>query len=191
MCNARTYFTVRAASYFGSDVFPKQRRTEKDLPLRYTFKKGRALDALKGEYEGCNRVYEIMTRGKLKRVFLHSLRDFPHTSCGCFQNLAFLIKEADGIGIMKRNSFAVTPDGRNWEMLANEAGGKQTPGILGVSLNYIQSDNFLKGDGGMAKVVWADSELYPKIKKRFAPGQKVATEKDVKTLDELKAFLKT
>jgi CO dehydrogenase/acetyl-CoA synthase beta subunit len=44
--------------------------------------------------------------------------EVPHTSCGCFQNLAFRIHGHDGLGIMKRGSAAVTPDGRTGEMLA-------------------------------------------------------------------------
>jgi acetyl-CoA decarbonylase/synthase complex subunit beta len=188
MCNSRTYFTVKAASFFGSDLQPHKRGRERDLPLRSTFHKGKVLDSLRGEYEGANRAYEQMTHGALRRVFLHSLRDCPQTSCGCFQNLAFYLKGSDGIGIMKRGSEAVTPDGRNWETLANEAGGKQTPGILGVSLDYIRSERFLKGDGGIGKVVWMDSDLARRVGDRLLPGQRVATEKDVKTIRELEEF---
>ncbi len=79
---------------------------------------------------------------------------------------------------MSRNSTAVTPDGQTWEKLANRAGGKQSAGITGVSLEYIRSKSFLRGDGGLANVVWVDSALYSKIKDLFAPDQKVATEKD-------------
>ncbi len=104
-----------------------------------------------------------MTHGKLQRVYLHSLREFPHTSCGCFQALAFWIESVQGIGIISRNSTAVTPDGQTWEKLANRAGGKQSPGITGVSLEYIRSKSFLRGDGGLSNVVWVDSVLYAKI----------------------------
>ncbi len=189
MCAARTYFTVKAGHYFGSDVSPFQRRSESDLPLRFAFNKGRVLDPVRGEYEGANLVYRQMTRGQLSRVHLHSLSEVPHTSCGCFQNLAFFINGLDGIGIMKRGSGAVTPDGRNWEMLANYAGGKQSAGIMGVSFQYLMSEHFLQGDGGMAKVVWVDSELYPKIKSHFRTDQRVATEKDVTSVEELKRYL--
>ncbi len=44
------------------------------------------------------------------------------------RNLAFFMNGLDGIGIMKRGSRAISPDGRKWEMLANYAGGKQSPG---------------------------------------------------------------
>ena len=84
---------------------------------------------------------------------------------------------------------AVTPDGQTWEMLANRAGGKQSPGIVGVSHQYMHSPDFLKGDGGIANVVWVDSGLYRKIARLFPPGQRVATEQQVSTMADLHQFL--
>jgi acetyl-CoA decarbonylase/synthase complex subunit beta len=130
-----------------------------------------------------------LSNGRIDRVFLHSLRGFPHTSCGCFQNLAFWLKEVNGIGIMSRGSKSVTPDGRTWDILANHAGGKQADGITGVSTKYVLSKDFLRGDGGLANVVWVDSELYGKLSVSFVDGQRVATEKDVATMAELTEFL--
>lgn len=189
MCGSRTYASVKTAAYFGSSTVPWKRRSEKDLPARYAFKKGELLDAERGEYSGANRAYQEMTDGKLKRVYLHSLRDYPATSCGCFNALAFWLEDVQGIGIMSRNSEAVTPTGQTWEMLANRAGGKQSPGITGISIGYIRSPNFLKGDGGIGNVVWVDSGLHERISSRFLSGQKVATEVDVKTMEELTSFL--
>lgn len=191
MCASRTYASIKTAAYFGSSTIPWQRQSEKRIPLRSVCKKGRVIDSQKGEYEGINKVYQKMTHGKLKRVYLHSLRDFPHTSCGCFQSLAFWIDAVQGIGIISRNSTAVTPDGNTWAKLANRAGGKQSDGITGVSLEYIRSKSFLRGDGGISNVVWADSVLYEKIKDLFLPDKKVATEKDVNNTEELNTFLST
>jgi acetyl-CoA decarbonylase/synthase complex subunit beta len=189
MCGSRTYASVKAASYFGSKAVPYQRRTEKDIPLRSVFKKGKLLDKKNLEYEGCNRVYNEMTEGQLQHVYLHSLRKYPHTSCGCFQTLAFWIDEVQGIGIMKRNSKALTPAGESWSQLANRAGGKQSPGIMGCSQSYIRSSRFLESDGGHGAVVWMDSELAEKLSGTFKPGQKIATEKETATIEELKQFL--
>jgi acetyl-CoA decarbonylase/synthase complex subunit beta len=130
-----------------------------------------------------------MTGEKLNRVQLHSLRQYPPTSCGCFQNLAFWIEPLSGIGIMSRDSDAVAPEGSRWFELANRAGGKQTPGILGVSTSYIRSKYFLKGDGGLGNVVWMDQKLKDILMDIIPPGVKVATENDVKTIHELKVFL--
>jgi CO dehydrogenase/acetyl-CoA synthase beta subunit len=189
MCGSRTYASVKAGAYFGSAEVPWRRRSENDLPMRMVFSKGKLLDPLRGEYEGCNAVYQMLTSGKLQRVYLHSVRDYPVTSCGCFQALAFWLPEVEGIGIMLRKSGATTPDGCTWDMLANRAGGKQAPGIAGVSLQYMHSPDFLKGDGGIGNVVWVDSALYKKICRYFLQGQRVATEKDVRSMDELRRFV--
>lgn len=190
MCASRTYFTVKAAAYFGlSSSVPYKRQSEKLLPLKHVFKKGKILDAHRGEYEGCNQIYSDMTGDRLNRVYMHSVREFPPTSCGCFQNLAFWLEDVKGIAIMSRDSKATAPDGQTWDMLANRAGGKQSPGITGVSISYIRSPHFLKGDGGMENVVWVDSGLYGKVSDCFLPGQKVATENDVSSMAQLKDFI--
>jgi CO dehydrogenase/acetyl-CoA synthase beta subunit len=188
MCASRTYFSIKAESCLGSSIVPFKRQSEKELPLKLVFNKGRALDLARGEYEGCNKAYEYLTGGRLKKVYLHSLRGFPHTSCGCFQNLAFWIEEDEGIGIMSRNSKATAPNGQTWDTLANYAGGKQSNGIMGVSLSYIRSPHFLTGDGGIGNVVWVDSVLYNKISSCLLPGHRVATEKDVSSIEELERF---
>jgi len=189
MCASRTYHSVKAAALFGSTVLPYQRQSERRLPLRMLFPKGAVIDETRGEYEGANRVYADLTNGKLTRVQLHSLKQFPPTSCGCFQNLAFWIETVCGIGIMSRDSEAVAPDGLHWFELANRAGGKQSPGILGVSTSYIRSKNFLKGDGGIGNVVWMDQKLKDVLVKALPAGVKIATEKDASTLQELADFL--
>ncbi|TFG71104.1 MAG: hypothetical protein E4H27_05315 [Anaerolineales bacterium] len=189
MCASRTYHTVKAAVLFGSTVMPYKRQSEQGLPLRQLYPKGAVIDEARGEYEGINRVYADMTGGKLQRVQLHSLRQYPPTSCGCFQNLAFWIASINGIGIMSRNSKAVTPDGLHWFELANRAGGKQSPGILGVSTSYIRSRNFLKGDGGLQNVVWLDAKLKNSLKDVIPSGVKIATEEDIRTIADLKAFV--
>jgi CO dehydrogenase/acetyl-CoA synthase beta subunit len=189
MCASRTYHSVKAAALLGSTVLPYQRQSEQNIPLRMLFPKGAPIDPDLGEYEGVNRAYADLTRGKLTRVQLHSLRVCPPTSCGCFQNLAFWIEAVGGIGIMSRDSAAVSPLGERWFELANRAGGKQSPGILGVSTSYIRSRNFLKGDGGIANVVWMDHKLKTVLAKALPNGAKVATENDVRTLPELVEFL--
>ena len=189
MCASRTYASIKAAARFDSADVPWKRQSEKDIPLRSIIRKGAVLDAERGEYQGCNEAIAAMTSGQIDRVFLHSLRDHPHTSCGCFQTLAFWMPEVEGIGIMLGNSKATEPCGKTWSALANSAGGKQTPGISGVSLQYIRSPTFLRGDGGLGNVVWVDSALYEKISGLFAPSQKVATKKDVSDIQSLRSFV--
>lgn len=189
MCASRTYASVKAAALFGTPTTPFKRRTEEQIALRAVFDKGRVIDAERGEYEGANEMYKKLTNGRLTRVFLHSVRGFPHTSCGCFQTLVFWLEEVNGIGIMLRDSPATTPDGRTWSGLANSAGGRQCPGIMGVSVAYIRSPQFLRGDGGIQNVVWMDSELKKKVADIIPANRKIATERDVTTIDDLKKFL--
>jgi acetyl-CoA decarbonylase/synthase complex subunit beta len=189
MCASRTYASVKASAYFASDDVPWMRQSESGLPMRRVFAKGALLDADRGEYAGCDQIYDELTGGRLRKVYLHSLRDYPVTSCGCFQALAFWIAEVAGIGIMRRDAEGCTPTGETWTMLANRAGGKRSPGIAGVSLDYIGQPDFLKGDGGIGNVVWVDSGLL-KLMARVAPGQKVATEADVTSAAELAHFLR-
>lgn len=189
MCASRSFASVKAAALFGASYVPQQRGSDQDVALQTVFRKGRVIDAVRGEYEGANEVYLRTTHGALNRVFLHSVREVPHTSCGCFQTLAFWMEGVHGLGVMLRGSKAVSPDGRTWDMLANSAGGKQTPGIMGVSVAYVRSPQFLRGDGGIRNLRWVDSELMGKIRDVIPEGVKVATEKDVADINELRAFI--
>lgn len=188
MCGSRTYASIKAAALFDSADVPWKRASERGLPMRSVIRKGRVLEAARGEYEGSNDAYARMTGGKLQRVTLHSLREHPHTSCGCFQAIAFWIVEVEGIGIMLRGSKATAPDGRTWENLANQAGGKQTPGLTGVSIRYIRSPNFLRGDGGLGNTVWMDSALRGKLADAVAIGQRVGTEVEAPDIESLRRF---
>ena len=188
MCAARTYASVKAAVALGSDDVPWSRPKQAAERMRRVILKGELLDPDRGEYAGCNRVYRELSDGRLARVHLHSIRDYPTTSCGCFQALAFWIPEVSGIGVMRRDAAATTPNGESWAMLANRAGGKQSPGIAGISLQYLASPAFLKGDGGPENVVWVDSSL-KKLLARVAPDVNPATEREVGNLAELARFV--
>ena len=72
------------------------------------------------------------------------------------------------------------------------SGGKQLPGFVGISIAYMKSPKFLQGDGGWERVVWLPKELKERVKDAIPPElyDKIATEEDVKTTDELIKFLK-
>jgi acetyl-CoA decarbonylase/synthase complex subunit beta len=57
----------------------------------------------------------------------------------------------------------------------------------------MRSPRFLLADGGWNRIVWMPAEIRERIKDYMPPEiiLKIATENDVKSLDELKAFLKT
>jgi len=56
----------------------------------------------------------------------------------------------------------------------------------------MRSPKFLQADGGYKRVVWMPKQVKEKVK-AFIPKElvdKIATEEDAKTIEELKAFLK-
>lgn len=138
---------------------------------------GRCLDPLKGEYEGLNQFVRQATNGRMQRVFLHSVREFPHSSCGCFGALAWWSDEMGGIGIMHRGFRDSAPDGSAWNVLANRAGGKQQPGITGIAIEYMSSPTFLQGDGGWRAVKWMTSKLQEELRHAVPSVAHVPTEK--------------
>jgi len=139
---------------------------------------GRALDPVKGEYEGLNESVRQATGGRMQRVFLHSVRDFPHSSCGCFHALAWWSASMGGIGLMHRGYEGAAPDGATWNELANRAGGKQAPGITGVGVEYMRSPTFLQGDGGWKSVKWMTSKLRDEVRDAAPQAAAIPTEKD-------------
>ncbi len=137
---------------------PLSRKTKRVSPNAFSIlPKGVLVDPKRGEWAGVNQGVYKESGGKIKRVQIHSVTGgYPHSSCGCFGYLAFHMPELDGIGIMRRGFKGKAPNGMTWDILANKAGGKQEPGICGVSLNYLRSPKFLQGDGGYGKVIWMD-----------------------------------
>jgi acetyl-CoA decarbonylase/synthase complex subunit beta len=55
----------------------------------------------------------------------------------------------------------------------------------------MRSKKFFAADGGWNRIVWVPKEVKEKVKNSSADVvDKVATEEDAKTIDELKAFLR-
>ncbi len=125
-----------------------------------TFDKGKCLDPLIGEWSGSNEQVRRLTHGRTRRVLLHTLKDNPHTGCGCFHLIIFETdKPRKGIGIMNRSFKGKCPDGRSWLNLHYELGGKQTPGFAGASSDYLFSKKFIQADGGWKSVVWVSPKI--------------------------------
>ncbi|MFC1607586.1 hypothetical protein ACFL47_06400 [Candidatus Latescibacterota bacterium] len=119
------------------------------------FDKGTIIDSETGEWSGVKEQIRRMTHGRTRRMLLHSLKENPHTGCGCFRLIVFETDQPyPGIGIMDRSFKGTCPDGRSWDELHYALGGKQAPGIAGAAPNYLTSPKFLQADGGWGKVVW-------------------------------------
>ncbi len=181
-CGAISWFDGRAAA----GIDPKG-------PI-YAIEKGECIDEVKGEYTGINESAKKRSMGEINRVFLYSAFGYPHTSCGCFEGIAFYIPEADGFGIVHRGFRDVTVNGLPFSTMADStAGGRQVDGFHGISIEYMRSDRFMHADGGYDRVVWIPAETKERLKD-FIPASvypAIATEKDVKTIPELKKYLET
>jgi acetyl-CoA decarbonylase/synthase complex subunit beta len=159
----------------------------------FTVEKGECLDPAKGEYAGINAVLKEKTMGEITRVWLYTAFDYPHTSCGCFEAVAFYIPEVDGLGIVDRGFKEATVNGLPFSTLADStAGGRQVDGFHGISVEYMRSPKFLQVNGGWNRIVWMPAAVKERVKDFIPKGvvDKIATENEAKTVDELKAFLK-
>jgi acetyl-CoA decarbonylase/synthase complex subunit beta len=179
-CGAISWFDGRAAA-----------RIDPKGPI-FPIEKGEHLDAMMGEYSGVNESAQKRSLGEVNRVYLYSAFTYPHTSCGCFEGIAFYIPEVEGFGIVMRSYRDVTVNGLAFSTMADStAGGRQVDGFHGISLEYMRSPKFMAGDGGFSRVVWMPSDLKEQLRS-FIPAEvfeKIATDKEVKTVDELKQFL--
>lgn len=179
-CGAISWFDGRAAA----GVDPKG-------PI-YAIEKGSCIDPENGEYSGVNESAKQRSMGEVSRVYLYSAFGYPHTSCGCFEGIAFYIPEVDGFGIVLRGFRDVTVNGLPFSTMADStAGGRQVDGFHGISLEYMRSQKFMAADGGYDRVVWMPQETKERLKS-FIPESvygAIATEQDAKTLEELRAFL--
>ncbi len=155
--------------------------------LQAVVEKGDLVDPVRGEYTGVNAATELLTEGRTRRVFLHSIFEHPHTACGCFQCAGCYIPEVDGIAVIDRAFKGAGPDGRGWDEIANAAAGKQSSGYVALGKDYLRSGRFLQADGGWGRIVW----MPRKLKEEFAPEHSwIATEAEVTGLKELEGWLR-
>jgi len=179
-CGAISWFDGRAAA----SIDPKG-------PI-FPIEKGECLDPVRGEFSGVNETAKNKSLGEINQIYLYSAFGRPHTSCGCFEGIAFYIPEVEGFGIVHRRFPDPTVNGLPFSTMADStAGGRQVEGFHGISLEYMRSPRFLQADGGYRAVVWMPSEIKERMKENIPADiyDKIATEKDVSTLESLRAFL--
>ncbi len=181
-CGSISWFDARASS----NVDPKG--------PNFPVKKGECLDTVKGIYTGVNKVVQDRSLGAVQQISLHSLFDRPHTSCGCFESIAFYVPEVDGIAIVHRDFKGPTVNGLTFSTMAGHtSGGTQNEGFLGMAIEYMRSTKFIQADDGWKRVVWVPQQIKDRVKDAIPAdmGDLIATEKDAKTTGELKEFLKS
>jgi len=182
LCGSINWFDARAAVRINPKGF------------NFKVEKGECLDPVKGEYTGINEKVKEKSLGEVEHVYLHTFMGHPHTSCGCFEAIAFYIPEVDGIGVVHRDYRGPTVIGIPFTTLAAQAGGgKQTEGLVGIAIEYFRSSKFFQADGGWGRVVWLPAAVKERVKSSIPPEliDKIPTENDVKTIDELKKHLET
>ena len=179
-CGAISWFDGRAAA-----------RVDPKGPV-YRIEKGECIDPVKGEYIGVNETVKMKSVGEISQVWLYTAFGYPHTSCGCFEGVAFYIPEVDGIGIVHRGFQETTPNGLPFSTLADStAGGRQVDGFHGISIEYLRSPKLLQADGGWGRIVWLPASVKERVKD-FIPGELVdgiPTEEEVTSIEQLKTFL--
>jgi acetyl-CoA decarbonylase/synthase complex subunit beta len=151
------------------------------------------LNAEKGEFSGVNEAAKKRSMGEVNQVWLYTAFDHPHTSCGCFEAVTFYVPEVDGLAVVHRSFKGPAVNGLPFSTIADSAaGGRQIDGFHGMSIEYMRSKKFFAADGGWDRIVWVPKEVKERVKDFIPPElvDKVATEEDAKTVDELKTFLK-
>jgi CO dehydrogenase/acetyl-CoA synthase beta subunit/CO dehydrogenase/acetyl-CoA synthase delta subunit len=122
--------------------------------------KGPCLDPTLGYWQGTNDYARQASHGSVERVTLYSIMNHPMTACGCFECIAMMIPEANGIMVVSREDASMTPAGMKFSTLAGIAGGGiQTPGMMGIGKYYLLSPKFISADGGFQRIVWMSKNL--------------------------------
>ena len=159
LCGAYSWLDAKAAH----EITPKGG----NQPI----KKGHAMDAVKGIWDGVNKFVHESSHQRISQMSTYSIMESPMTSCGCFECIVAIVPEANGVMVVNREYAGETPAGMKFTTLASSVGGgNQTPGFLGVGRLYIISKKFISAEGGFKRIVWMPKELKDaladKLKKR-------------------------
>jgi len=162
--------------------------------------KGECLDPKVGRWSGPQEfVYQHSNR-TVENVTMYSIMTDPMTACGCFECMALVIPEANGVMVVSREDSSMTPAGMTFSTMAGMfGGGLQTPGAMGVGKYYLTSPKFIYADGGFKRVVWMSSFLKETMAEEFKAVaeregipdliDKIADERYVTTVEELLPWL--
>ena len=130
--------------------------------------KGTVVDAAKGSWENINAYIDVKSSGNLKQFNAYSIMEDPMTSCGCFECIAAIVPEANGIMIVDRDFTGMTPVGMTFSTLAGQiGGGVQTPGFTGIGKLYISSPKFISAEGGHKRIAWMPRQLKDEVEDRL------------------------
>jgi len=163
--------------------------------------KGECTDPQNGYFTGINKFVAQASRGAVPEVSCYSLMNNPMTACGCFEAIAAMLPQCNGIMVVNRDYMGMTPSGMKFTTLAGMAGGgMQTPGFMGVSKHFLTSKKLFLAEGGLKRLVWIPKMLKEEIKDKLIERCKqegmpelfdmIATEEQGETEEEILKFLK-
>ena len=127
--------------------------------------KGRLIDSRLGQWEGINSFIHAASNKSLERFSAYSLMVDPMTSCGCFECIVAVLPGTGGFMIVDRTYAGMTPCGMTFSTLAGiVGGGRQSPGFIGIGVNYVVSRKFLSAEDGVKRLVWMPSALKERLR---------------------------
>ncbi|MBI4791339.1 MAG: CO dehydrogenase/CO-methylating acetyl-CoA synthase complex subunit beta [Deltaproteobacteria bacterium] len=130
--------------------------------------KGECTDPVMGDFIGINDFVNQASRGAVPAVSCYSLMNNPMTACGCFEAIAAMLPQCNGIMVVNRDYMGMTPSGMKFTSLAGMAGGgAQTPGFMGVSKHFLTSPKLFLAEGGLKRVVWLPKMLKEELKEKL------------------------
>jgi acetyl-CoA synthase len=130
--------------------------------------KGECLDPVLGQWKGVNEFVQKASRGAVDHYNFYSMVHDPMTTCGCCECIAAMLPSCNGVMTVNRDYAGETPCGMKFTTLAGVmGGGASSPGFVGHSKFNITQGKFIKGDGGLLRMVWMPKSLKEEIKERL------------------------
>lgn len=162
--------------------------------------KGETLDPKLGNWKGVNDFVFKASRQSISSYNFYSIMYDPMTTCGCCECISAVLFGCNGIMTVNRDFNGMTPSGMKFTTLAGTiGGGNVTPGFVGHSKYNVTQRKFIKGDGGLARLVWMPKMLKEELRERLIKrGEEmgipnfidmIATEENGETEEEILAFL--
>jgi len=168
LCGAYNWLDGKAAH----QIMP----TGPNQPIR----KGKVLDLKLGQWLGINEFIYASSNKTLERFSAYSLMVEPMTSCGCFECIVSVLPGTGGFMLVDRTYAGMTPCGMTFSTLAGVVGGgKQSPGFIGIGVNYIVSRKFLSAEDGLKRLVWMPSALKERLKEGLTQRAREAGVPDI------------
>jgi acetyl-CoA synthase len=130
--------------------------------------KGEVVDPVLGQWKGVNEFVSKASRGAIDHYNFYSMVVDPMTTCGCCECIAAMLPSCNGVMTVGRDYTGETPCGMKFTTLAGVmGGGASSPGFVGHSKFNITQGKFIKGDGGLLRMVWMPKMLKEEIKERL------------------------